>query len=60
MIRRAQSAIGVVLVATTGCGVRGTDIEPIAPPAARLRCADAALASTRPVDAWWTTFRDAR
>ena len=57
MIRRARLAIGAVLVATTGCSVRGTDIKPVAPtPAAAFESADTALASAQPVDAWWTTF----
>jgi outer membrane protein, multidrug efflux system len=60
---RAASAIaGVALLATAACSVRGTDIEPVAPtpPAAFEAVADASLAATESVDAWWTTFRDAR
>ena len=40
----------------------GTDIHsvPLAPPAAFDGGVDPALASTSPVDAWWTTFGDAR
>ena len=61
MIRRAYPAIGAVLIAITGCSVRGTDITPVAPmPAASFESADTALATTEPVDAWWTTFGDAR
>jgi len=60
MIRGAL-AIGAAL-AISACSVRGTDIEPIAlpTPAAFDAAADASLASTLPVDAWWTTFGDAR
>ena len=55
-------AIATLLIATTACSVRGTDVEPVAPtpPTAFERSADAALATTEPVDAWWTTFQDAR
>jgi NodT family efflux transporter outer membrane factor (OMF) lipoprotein len=61
VIRRAQAAIGAMLVATTACSVRGTDIKPVAPtPATAFESADTALATTEPVDAWWTTFQDAR
>ena len=61
MIRRAQAGIGAVLVATTACSVRGTEITPVAPaPPAAFESADAALATTEPVDAWWATFQDAR
>ena len=61
MIRQVHAAIGAVLVATTACSVRGTDIRPVAPPpAAAFENADAALSTTDPVDAWWTTFQDAR
>jgi NodT family efflux transporter outer membrane factor (OMF) lipoprotein len=61
VIRRAQAGIGAVLVATTACSVRGTEIMPVAPaPPAAFESADAALATTEPVDAWWTTFQDAR
>ena len=50
-----------MLVATTACSVRGTDIKPVAPtPPTAFESADTALASTEPVDAWWTTFQDAR
>jgi multidrug efflux system outer membrane protein len=61
VIRRAQAGIGAVLVATTACSVRGTEITPVAPaPPAAFESADAALATTEPVDAWWATFQDAR
>ena len=62
MTRRAHPAIGVLLVATVACSVRGTDIRPVAPtpPAAFENATDTALATTEPVDAWWTTFQDAR
>ena len=62
MIRRAHAAIGAVLVATTACSVRGTDITPVAPvPTAAFEAStDTSLATTEPVDAWWTTFQDAR
>jgi multidrug efflux system outer membrane protein len=61
VIRRAHAAIGAMLVATTACSVTGTDIKPIAPsPSAAFESADAVLARTEPIDAWWTTFQDAR
>ena len=61
MIRLAHPAIGAVLVAITGCSVRGTDAKPVAPtPPATFESRDTALATTEPVDAWWTTFQDAR
>ena len=62
MIRRAHPAIGALLIATAACSVRGTDVRPVAPtPAAAFEsCARRTLATTEPVDAWWTTFRDAR
>ena len=61
MIRRAHAAIGAMLVATTACSVTGTDIKPIPPsPSAAFESADAVLARTEPIDAWWTTFQDAR
>src|SRR4029453_8272787 len=61
VIRRAQVGIGAVLVATTACSVRGTEITPVAPaPPASLESAETALATTEPVDPWWTTFQDAR
>jgi multidrug efflux system outer membrane protein len=55
-------AVGLTLAAASACSVRGTNIEPIAPaaPPAFDGSADAALASTQPVDAWWTTFADPR
>ena len=50
-----------MLVATTACSVTGTDIKSIAPsPSAAFESADAVLARTEPIDAWWTTFQDAR
>ena len=56
-----HSAIGAVLVAITGCSVRGTDVRPVTPtPPATFESRDTALATTEPVDAWWTTFQDAR
>jgi outer membrane protein, multidrug efflux system len=61
VIRLAHPAIGAVLVAITGCSVRGTDVRPVAPtPPATFESRDTALATTEPVDAWWTTFQDAR
>jgi len=59
MIRRAHLAIGLAL-AVCGCSVKGTNIAPVAPAAPRSfeAAADPALASTLPVDAWWTTFAD--
>ena len=61
MIRGAQAIVGAVLIASTACSVRGTDVKPVAPtPAAAFESADTALASAQPVDAWWTTFGDAR
>jgi multidrug efflux system outer membrane protein len=61
VIRLAHPAIGAVLVAITGCSVRGTDVRPVTPtPPATFESRDTALATTEPVDAWWTTFQDAR
>lgn len=62
MIRDAYAALGAVLIATTACSVRGTEIEPVAPmpPTAFERAADVAFTTTEPVDGWWTTFQDAR
>ena len=61
MIRRAHAAIGAAALATA-CSVSGTDVKPVAPvPRAAFEVAtDTALATTDPVDAWWTTFHDAR
>ena len=45
------------------CSVRGTNVHPVEPtaPSAFEGAADAAFAPTQqPVDAWWTTFGDAR
>src|SRR5262245_22839348 len=54
--------IGAVLITTTACSVRGTDIKtvPPTPAAAFERAAETPLANTEPVDAWWATFQDAR
>jgi outer membrane protein, multidrug efflux system len=62
VIRPACAVAGLALLATAACSVRGTDIEPVAPtPSAAFEAvADASLAVTEPVDAWWTTFHDAR
>ena len=62
MSRLVHPAIGVLLLAIAACSVRGTDIEPVAPtpPSAFEGVADAALAKTEPIDAWWTTFEDRR
>jgi outer membrane protein, multidrug efflux system len=62
MIRRVHPVAGAVLVAIAGCSVRGTDITPVLPtPSAAFEATtDTALATTEPVDAWWTTFQDAR
>ncbi len=62
MIRGTPLAACLTLMTVTACSVRGTDIEPVAPaaPAAFDGAADPALASTLPVDAWWTTFEDSR
>jgi multidrug efflux system outer membrane protein len=59
MTRHAPLAISLVLIAC-GCSVKGTHIEPVAPaaPPAFDASTDPALASTMPVDAWWTTFAD--
>jgi NodT family efflux transporter outer membrane factor (OMF) lipoprotein len=61
-MRRAHCAIGAMLIALTGCSVRGTDIKPVAPtpPAVFESATDTALATSEPVDAWWATFQDAR
>jgi multidrug efflux system outer membrane protein len=61
MIRMAPLAISAALVAITSCSVRGTDITAVPPtPADAFETRDTALATTEPVDAWWTTFQDAR
>ena len=62
MIRDAYAALGAVMIATTACSVRGTEIAPVAPmpPTAFERAADVAFTTTEPVDGWWTTFQDAR
>ena len=62
MIPRFLLPICVALAAVSACSVRGTDIEPVAPASAAAfdGAADPALAPAQPVDAWWTTFGDAR
>ena len=61
MIPRMLPAVGAVLVAASACSVSGTDIKPILPkPSAAFESADPVLPTTDPVDAWWTTFQDAR
>ena len=62
MIRTTYSAIGAALLVISACSVRGTDIRPVAPtaPGAFEGAKETALATTEPVDAWWTTFQDAR
>ena len=61
MIRMAPLAISAALVAITSCSVRGTDITAVPPtPADAFESRDTSLAITEPVDAWWTTFQDAR
>ena len=62
MIRRLRPAIAALVIATTACSVRGTDIKTVPPTPAPAfdAAADTALAATEPVDAWWTTFEDAR
>jgi multidrug efflux system outer membrane protein len=59
MIRRAYLAMSLAL-AVGGCSVTGTHVEPIAPatPLAFDAAGDTALASSLPVDAWWTMFGD--
>lgn len=61
MTRRMHLVIAVLLMATTACSVRGTDIKAVPPtPADAFESRDPTLATTAPVDAWWTTFQDAR
>jgi outer membrane protein, multidrug efflux system len=62
MSRRLHPATSVLLLTIAGCSVRGTDVTPVVPPpaAAFEGIQDAALAAAEPVDAWWTTFQDAR
>ena len=63
MTRVLRSSIGLVLLLQCACSVRGTNVRPIEPTASSAfeAAADAALAPTQqPVDAWWTTFGDAR
>jgi multidrug efflux system outer membrane protein len=59
MTRPAHLAIALAFAAC-GCSVKGTHVEAIAPaaPLSFDAAADPALASTLPVDAWWTTFAD--
>jgi multidrug efflux system outer membrane protein len=59
--RRTHPIIGVLLLATSACSVRGTDVTTVPPtPADAFESRDTTLATTEPVDAWWTTFQDAR
>ena len=62
MSRWPHPAIALLILAVTGCSVRGTDIKavPPTPPAVFESTRDTALTTTEPVDAWWTTFQDAR
>jgi hypothetical protein len=65
VLRREQLVpvvAGALLIAITGCSVRGTEVEPVEPvsAAAFADATNAALAVTEPVDAWWTTFGDER
>ena len=61
MTRRAHPLIVMLWLATTACSVRGTDVKAVPPtPADAFESSDTTLASTEPVDAWWTTFQDAR
>ena len=61
-MRSVHLAVGLAAMAAAACSVRGTDIQPgpLPAPASFERADDPALASTEPVDAWWTTFGDAR
>ncbi len=62
MTRSGFGVVGVLLVATVACSVRGTDVRPVAPtpPVAFDSATDTVLATTEPIDPWWTTFQDAR
>lgn len=62
MTRLTLPGLAAVLATVSACSVRGTSVTPVAPeaPAAFENSADAAFAATEPVDAWWTTFQDAR
>lgn len=63
MTRRLQPVVGLALVWSCACSVRGTNVRPVEPttPPAFESASAAALAPVQPpVDAWWTTFRDAR
>lgn len=61
MIRRDAIVIVLALVAGAGCSVRGTEFTPVPPtPKASFESADSSLVTMEPVDAWWTTFGDAR
>ena len=61
-MRGAQIVVGLAAIAAAACSVRGTDIQPgpLPAPTSFERVADPALALKEPVDAWWTTFDDAR
>jgi NodT family efflux transporter outer membrane factor (OMF) lipoprotein len=61
--RLLHHSFGLALVLVCACSVRGTDIHPVEPttPPAFEAASDAALdRMQQPVDAWWTTFQDAR
>ena len=62
MTRVVKVVVGLAVVVSSACSVRGTDIQPVpvTAPSAFDGGADPALASTQAVDAWWTTFGDAR
>lgn len=54
--------LGLACAAMAACSVRGTDVAPV-PPVAAMQfeaARDAALTSSPPVDAWWSTFGDDR
>ena len=58
----ARLAILLSLLTVTACSVRGTDIEPVRrrPPPRSMPQRTPRWRPRLPVDAWWTTFGDAR
>lgn len=63
MTRLPYAAVGLALVCICACSVRGTNVrpvEPVAAPAFENAQAATLAGAQQPVDAWWTTFGDAR
>jgi multidrug efflux system outer membrane protein len=66
MTRLPHATVGIALVCLCGvcaCSVRGTNVrsvEPVGAPVFESASAAGLAAGQQPVDAWWTTFQDAR